>query len=328
MNKIIIDVFGCDNTPSEIITGALLALHENSDFSIILAGNEAIINQELELQQYDKRRVEVLDAKEVIDNNDIPTTAIRTKKESSLVKAMFKLKDDSEVVGLISAGSTGAVLCSATLQLGRLEGISRPALATFLPTENNDYVCLLDCGANVDVKPDVLEQFAQMGKICMQTMYGIKSPKVALVSVGTEDKKGNEFSKAAFLKLKESNLNFVGNMEARDALTGKYDVLVADGFTGNVLLKSIEGTAKLVMKKFITKLYSDKKEITPFIKSAVAEAMAEMDFNSRGGAVFLGVNKIIVKAHGAANQSTIKNCILQVQLLSRGNLIENIKSNI
>lgn len=326
MKKIIVDVMGADKGPAELVCGAIKALNENEDLYLILSGDEKLISEALLNLTYDKKRLEILNASEVITNNDIPTNAIREKKDSSLIKAASYLKEKDDIVGMTSSGSTGAVLCASTLILGRINGVTRPSLSTMLPAENGKLVCLLDCGANVDCKPQMLLEFALMGSECMKTFENIESPRVALLSVGTEDKKGNELTKAAFALLKESSLNFVGNMEARDVLSGKYDVIVCDGFVGNVILKNIEGTAKTILSQTAKSLLSIPNIDKGVISKALNDLIFEMDFNSRGGAIFLGVKKIVVKTHGCANSSTIYHAINQVYRLSCGDLISKLNS--
>ena len=210
--------------------------------------------------------------------------------------------------------------------MGRLKGVGRPALAPLLPTKTGGNVCLIDCGANVDCRPEFLTQFALMGSCYMKAMFDMENPRVGLVSVGVEDKKGNELTKEVFKRLKELPINFVGNMEARDALTGEYDVLVADGFVGNVLLKSVEGTASMVMsmlKKAVMSSTSAKIGAL-FMKKAFKQLKHDMDYNTRGGAPFLGVEKVVVKAHGGSNDVAVKAAVLQTAKMADKKLIENI----
>jgi len=253
--KIVVDIFGADNSPIEIVKGCVDSL-KNDGFDLVLSGDKTIIQNELKKYKYDDKRIDFLDCPQVITNDMKPTDAIRDYKDSSLVKALDLLKTDDAVQGMFSAGNTGAVLVGGTFRIGRINGIDRPALGPLLPTVNDGRFCLIDCGANVDCKPEYLLQFAVLGDCYMRAMLGLDKPRIGLVSNGTEDKKGNEQTKAAFELLKNSGLNFVGNMEARDALSGDYDVLVCDGFVGNVLLKMLEGTAKMVMTKLKDTLLS------------------------------------------------------------------------
>lgn len=330
MIKIVIDAFGADKGPEVIVKGALDALALKSDMRIIICGDAGVISAELSKYDYDKTRIIIEDAKEQITNEESPTAAIRSKKDSSLVRALELTKTDPEVVGMISAGSTGAVLAGGIFKVGRIKGVLRPALCPVLPTMTGGKVCIVDCGANVDCRPEYLEQFALMGSNYMKAVCGIENPRVALVSVGVEDKKGNELTHEVFERLKKQPVNFVGNMEARDALSGNYDVLVCDGFVGNVLLKSIEGTASMVMKmmkKEILGSFSAKIGAV-FMKKALGNLKTSMDYHAFGGAAFLGVEKIVIKSHGSSNAKAITACVDQVVKMHELNLIPNIKAAI
>lgn len=328
--KIIVDAFGGDNAPAEIIKGAVDALKQNTEIKIVLSGKNDVILNELEKYTFDNSRIEILDAQEVIENNEHPTMAIREKKESSLVKGLYRLKDDDEIAAMVSAGSTGAFLSGAMLIVGRLDGIDRPALAPILPTLTYGHTMLIDCGANMDCKPEYFVQFAVMGSAYMQSIFGIQSPKVGLLSVGTEDEKGNAQSKAAFELLKKAPVNFVGNMEARDAVSGDYDVLVADGFVGNVMLKSLEGATNLIM----TALKQSVMERTlskigaVLMKPSLKKLKNRLDYNKLGGAPFLGCKKIVIKTHGSSKASTITATILQAASMAKQNLIEKIQTGL
>lgn len=326
--KVLVDAFGGDKAPKVVIDGAVLALENNKDLEIVLFGNEEIVKELLQNKKYPSDRLQIVDAKEVISNNEAPVEAVRNKKESTIVKAMEMLKNDEDSVGFVSAGSTGAVLTGAFLKLGRLKGIHRPALAPIFPTRDGKQVCIIDCGANMDSDEKNLLQFAHMGASYMSTIYNIEKPRVALLSVGEEDKKGNEMTKKAFELLKQSDLNFVGNMEARYALSGKYDVIVCDGFAGNVLIKSIEGTAGMIMgmlKDSLTKSLKTKLGAL-LIKDGLKEVKDRMDYHKYGGAVFLGVKKIIVKSHGSSNANSIKISIEQVIEFHKKGLLNKIDS--
>lgn len=328
--KIVIDTMGSDN-PEEVVRGSALFLQQNKETSLVLCGEQEYLNKILSEYNVDRSRLEIVDAKEVITNEDVPTVAIRKKADSSLIKSIEVLKRD-DVIGMVSAGSTGAVLSAGIFKLGRIKGIHRPALAPILPTLNSDReVCLIDCGANIDCRPEYLVEFALMGVSYMKSVYGIESPRVGLVSNGVEDKKGNELVKETFARLKQLPINFVGNMEAREALSGNYDVLVCDGFVGNVLLKSVEGTAKMVMKLLkngIMNSLSAKIGYKLFMKGVFNELKDKMDYQKKGGAPLLGVEKIIVKSHGASNSSSIIASINQVIKMHNGNLVQNIKSSL
>lgn len=326
--KIVLDMFGSDNGPEEITKGLVSAMKKQPDLFVVVSGDADIIIPALKMHNAQLDRIEILDAKEVITNDDTPTVAIRQKKNSSLVVATDALTKRDDILGMVSFGSTGAVLSCGALKLGRIEGIQRPALAPILPTIDNGNVCLIDCGANVDCEPEYLVQFAHMGSAYMQSVFGIENPRVALVSVGVEDKKGNKLTKEVFDRLKNSELNFVGNMEARDALSGKYDVLVCDGFIGNVLLKSIEGTALTLMKMIKQGIMSSKtaKLGAIFMKKMFGELKNTMDYQSKGGAPLLGVKKVLIKGHGAANAKAIETALLQAYTMAKSGLVEKIKA--
>ena len=310
--KIVIDAFGCDY-PEKVIKGTAKAIREIQDVSLVVVGKEEYIKSILEKEEYDESRLEIVNAEEIITNNESPSVAIRQKRNSSLRVAYKILKENEDCKALVSCGSTGAVIVGSVMCMGRADGIERPALASLLPCENGEFTCLLDCGANVDCKPNQLVQFAKLGAEYMQKAYGIVEPTVALLSVGTEDAKGNLLTKETFALLKESNLNFIGNMEGKTVLSGNADVIVADGFAGNVLLKAVEGVAGSVMKVFVGLLKKNAKVNTDFtfVKRAMGDFMKSYDFNSQGGAILLGVKKPIVKGHGAANEDTVVNCVKQ-----------------
>ena len=325
--KVAVDVMGGDYAPDEIIAGCVKALNERPGFGIVMFGDELVIEKKLTEYSVKADRIEIVHTTEVITNDEVPTTAIKTKKDSSLVKAFERVKADEECVGMVSAGSTGAVLTGATLKIGRIKGVSRPALSPLLPTLTGGKVLLVDCGANVDCKPHMLHQFAVMGNAYMQALMGVEKPRIALLSNGTEDKKGNELVHEAFALLKEDkSLNFVGNMEARDMLSGNYDVVVADGFYGNVALKSAEGTANMVMKML-------KKEMTSSFKNKIAALMLKksfkrvksvMDYNETGGAPFIGVIKPVVKSHGSSKASSVAGSITAVLDMHQSGFVKKL----
>ena len=306
MIKIIIDVFSGDD-PKALIRGTAAAVNVYPDVKVIMPGDPTYLERELALCDYDTKRLEILPASEVIGNDESPTTAIRQKKDSSLVRGATLLRTDPEVGGMISAGSTGAILCCGIFVVGRMRGIDRPALAPVLPTVDGGNMCLIDCGANADCRSEYLAQFALLGTGLMRSLCGVKDPRVALVNVGAEDHKGNMLTAQTAKLLAEMPVNFVGNMEAREALSGKYDVLVCDGFVGNVLLKSIEGTAAYAVSEMAETLRRKLpgEENAQLIDAAAREVMRRYDYNSYGGAYLLGCRKPIEKIHGAANERTI-----------------------
>lgn len=326
--KVYIDVMGGDR-PAEIIQGAVSAAKEHADITIVLAGSRELISDALSGVGIPDN-IETEYTSEVITNDDSPTMAIKTKKDSSLVRVFDMLAKDDEALGVISAGSTGAVLTGATLLIGRMEGIYRPTLISHLPTMDGGSVCITDCGANMDSHPEWLVQFAVMGSAYMRAMTGKEEPRVALLNVGTEDHKGNTLLRETYPLLKSCDLNFVGNMEARDTLTGKYDVVVCDGYDGNVLLKGSEGAAKMVMKALKNAIMSSlsAKIGYLFMKKAFSELRRDMDYNNYGGGVFLGTKKPVIKAHGSSNAAAIKQCVNQLISIRRGNVYDVIRKGI
>lgn len=331
MIKLVVDGFGGDRSPQVNVEGAVLALNEKKDLHIIITGDEEKINEELKKYEYDKTRLEIVHAPDVISCNEKPTDAIRQKRESSLAKAFTITKDNDDVAGLVSIGSTGAVLVGAVLRIGRVKGVQRPAFCPILPTMTKDIVGICDSGANVDCDPINLKQFAIMGSLYLKNAYGKENPRVALLNIGVEEEKGNKVSKEAYQLLKETKeINFVGNMESRDLLTGEYDLVVCDGFDGNVLIKSTEGTAMELMKLLKKTLTSSLKNKigAALIKKSIYEIKDMMDYNNHGGGVMLGTKKIVVKGHGSSKTSAVKNCIIQAYNIEQSKLIEKISDEI
>ena len=331
--KIVIDAFGGDNAPLAIVRGGVDGLKETDGFSIIFTGKADEINKILDeyCPENLRSRIEIEDCSEVITNDDVPTTAIRKKTDSSLVKGLKLLKENEDVGAFISAGSTGAVLTGATLKVGRIKGVSRPALAPVLPTVEGGNVMLIDCGANAECKPINLVHFAVMASNYMKVMYGVENPRVALLANGTEDHKGTPLTQETFAMLKQiDELNFVGNMEARDVLSGNYDVVVCDGFSGNICLKSLEGMSVSMMKLIKQGVMSSfKAKIGAlFMKGVFKNLKTKMDYNANGGAMFLGVEGIVVKAHGAATEQTIKSTVLQAKEAVEGDVVGKIKKTL
>ena len=325
--KIVLDVYGGDNAPAEILKGAQQALGSNGDFSLVLVGKAQVINAFIDENGLDKSRVEVIDAPEVITNDEVPTDAIRSKRDSSIVKAYDYMNENSDAQAFVSAGSTGAVLTGAVLLLKRIRGINRPALSPLLPTVTGKNVLLIDCGANVEPKAINLVQFAQMGSAYMKSVFGIELPRVALLSNGTEDKKGNTLNKEAFPLLKECGINFIGNMEAREILSGVADVVVCDGYSGNIALKACEGTALTMFSLIKDGIYAGglrAKIGYLFLKPVFKQIKVKMDYNDNGGAVLLGLEKIVVKSHGSSKAKAIRNSILQAKNLVDSKLVESI----
>ena len=326
--KIVVDAFGGDNAPKEIVEGAVLALEKHPDLQLILCGDEKIITKLLNGRG--EGRVQILHAPDVITNDDTPTLAIRSKTNSSLVKAFDVLKENDDVIALVSAGSTGAILTGAIMKIGRIKGISRPALAPILPTKlSNKDVLLIDCGANVDCKQINLQHFALMGSAYYSILYGVDAPRVGLLSNGTEDHKGNELTKETFPLIKASSVNFIGNVEAREYMSGNVDVMVSEGFAGNVLLKGSEGAVAAVLSllKHSIKSHLSSKIGALFMRKTFKELKNRMDvLGKHGGSPFLGCKKLVMKNHGSSSRINISSSIDQAILLHENKLIEKIET--
>ena len=326
--KLIIDAMGGDYAPIEIVKGSIEKLNITPNLSLIFTGQEAIIKQELSKYTYPLDRVEIVNATEIIEMNEPPVAAIKNKKNSSLVVALDLLKE-GRGDAFITAGSTGATLAGALLRVGRIKGIKRPALAPIMPSKTKG-VLLIDCGANMDCKPVNLAQFAIMGSIYMEKVLGIPSPRVGLASVGVEDEKGNELSRASFELIKEENaVNFIGNIEGRDVFD-KVDVVVADGFAGNIMLKSIEGMAVFMFDILKTELTSSlrSKIGALLLKPSLRRMKKTLDYTSYGGAPLLGIDGIIIKAHGSTKARTVHFTIQQAMDMVNADLVNVIKSSI
>lgn len=327
--RLVIDAFGGDNAPSAVIEGVVTALGSWDDFEIVITGKEDAIREELgKYGPVDMERIRIIDAPEIIGCDEQPTLAVKRKKNSSLVAAM-EVMARGEAECLISAGSTGAVLTGATLIVRRIPGVKRPALAPVMPTVGKP-VLLLDCGANADCKPEYLEQFAIMGSAYMEGVMGISSPAVGLINNGEEENKGSELTKAAYALLKETPVNFTGNCEAREIFSGNYDVLVTDGFTGNVILKEVEGFASAlfgILKRELTSSFITKLG-AGLSKPAFKRVKKLMDYSEYGGAPLLGINGGIIKAHGSSDPKAFVNAIRQARQYVSGNVTQKIAERI
>lgn len=325
--KIILDCFGGDNCPDSAIDGALLAVEENKDLNIVLCGDEAVIGAYLADKSYDKSRVSILHAGDVLTNDDSPTLAIRRKKDSSMVVALRALAD-GDYDGLVSSGNTGALLVGASVIVKLIDGVQRASLSPLLPTLiDGKSTILVDGGANVDCKASMLKEFAVMGSAFMNAVCGVKYPKVALLNNGAEEEKGNALTKETHALLKDSDLNFVGNLEARDLFTGDADVIVADGFAGNVGIKSAEGMGKVIfkmLKRYILEGGLRAKLGYLLLKPSLKKLKGIMSSDAVGGGVFLGVKKIVVKAHGASNALAFKNAISRADEMARAGVVDKI----
>ncbi len=331
--KILLDVMGGDNAPDATIKGAVSAINEIKA-EIVLIGKEEVINQKVK-ELYGKTlkeispRFSIHNCTETIEMEDIPTQAIKTKKDSSMVVGFNLLKEGKGDV-FISAGNSGALLTGATLLVGRIKGIDRPALAGILPAYHGRLV-LMDCGANTNCKPINLLQFAQMSSIYMHNTLGIEKPKIGLLNIGTEETKGNELVRNSFQLLKkyasELNINFIGNVEGREAFLGNVDAVIADGFTGNIFLKSVEGIGKFVKvslkESLMHNIWSKLGTVTAL--PSIKRFSKTVDYKEYGGALFLGVQKPVVKAHGSSDERLFKFTIKQAEKFVQNEAVEKLK---
>lgn len=326
--KIAVDIFGGDNSPFALIDGCVDAAKLYDDVEFIFTGDERIITDYMSEKGYGSSRISIIDAPETITCGEQPTVAIKRKKNSSLVKAL-ELVASKEADAFVSAGSTGAVLAGATLIVRRIKGVKRPALAPVMPTVKGP-VLLIDCGANVDCKPNYLQQFAVMGSAYMKKVCGIDAPRVGLINNGAEAEKGNELTKSAYKLLENTDINFVGNCEARYTMTGDYDVLVCDGFVGNAVLKCTEGVARSVMSIMKQELMASPitKLGALISKSGFKRVKKRMDYTEYGGAPLLGINGCIIKAHGSSNAKAITSAIGQARSYCIGDVTAAIQSGI
>ncbi len=326
--KIVVDAFGGDKAPDEIIEGVVIALERNKDLQIVLTGDEEKIKTLLAGRNAD--RIVIEHAPSVITNDHVPTEAIRKMEDSSLVRAFDILKTQDDVIALVSAGSTGAILTGAIMKIGRIKGITRPALAPILPTKkNNKDVLLCDSGANIDCKPINLYHFALMASAYYSILYNVEKPRVGLLNIGVEEHKGNDLTREAYEILKNSKLNFIGNVEAREYMSGDVDVMVAEGFAGNVLLKASEGAvgAVLSLLKGSIKSHFFSKLGALFMRRTFKELKSRIDIlNKHAGSPFLGVKKLVMKNHGSCGRQNIAASIEQAILLHKNQLITKIEN--
>ena len=326
--KIAIDGMGGDNAPAAAVDGAIQALKEYDNIELYITGPKETINSELAKYSYPENRITVIDAKEVISPNEHPVMALRKKKDSSIVKALNLVKD-GVCDGIISAGSTGAFLAGCTLIVGRIEGVERPALSPIMPGRHGKFM-IVDVGANVDCKPTYLVQFAKMGKIYYEKAFNVQNPSIGLINIGEEEEKGNELTKAAFKLLnEESSINFKGNIEPREIPSGDTNILVSDGFVGNTALKMYEGAASNILgiiKDEILKSSVISKMGIVLLKPVLKNLMKKLDYKEVGGAPFLGVNGICIKAHGSSDGKAFKNAIKQTKIFYENDVLTELRN--
>ena len=327
--RVVVDAMGGDNAPGEIVKGAVQAVQAEKDIKVFLVGRQDAVNAELAKYTYDKEKIEVLHAEEVIEMAEPPVNAIRKKKQSSLVIGMNMIKHQ-EADAIVTAGSTGATLVGGQVLVGRIKGIERPPLAPLVPTEKGVSL-LIDCGANVDARPSHLVQFAQIGSIYMENIVGIKNPRVAILNIGAEEEKGNQLVKETFPLLKECpGINFIGSIEAREIPHGGADVIVCEAFAGNIVLKLYEGVAATLLSKVKEGLMSSlrSKIGALLIKPALKQTLKSFDASQYGGAPLLGLNGLVVKTHGSAKAIDVKNSILQCVTFKQQDINGKIKEHI
>ncbi|MEF3309824.1 phosphate acyltransferase PlsX [Paenibacillus sp. GYB004] len=324
--RIAIDAMGGDNAPRTTVEGALLAAREWSDVQIILVGDEAQIAAFMPTGSV-PTNVTVHHASDVIAADDEPVRAVRRKKDASMVVA-GRLIREGAADAMISAGNTGALMTTGLLIVGRIDGIERPALAPMLPTMDDSGVLALDLGAYMDASPHNLLQYAVMGSIYRNKVHGLQKPRVGLLNVGTEAMKGNELTKQAYPLLEQAPIHFIGNVEARDVLQGACDVLVCDGFVGNILLKSMEGTAGTifsVLKTEFTRSFFSKLAAA-VLKPGLVAFKKKMDYNEHGAAPLLGIEGLVLKSHGSSDANAIKNAVRQARIALASRLVEAIST--
>lgn len=328
MMRVALDAMGGDYAPSVTVEGAVETVDEHEDIDVILIGDEAVIRKELGNKRYNVNRVTLRHASQVVEMHDSPTSAMRKKKDSS-IRIGIDLVKSGEADAFVSAGHSGVVMATSLLVLGTSREVDRPAIATIMPTLKDTFV-LLDAGANVDCKPENLLQFALMGNTYCKLVLGKPEPKVALLSIGEEDTKGNELTKIAFKLIKGTRLNFIGNIEGKDIFTGKADVVVCDGFIGNIALKISEGLAETILKML-------KREITSvstgrigylMMKPAIRNFKRKTDYDEYGGAPLLGINGTCIISHGRSTSKAIKNALRVAADYSAKKVYEAISTDI
>ena len=311
MREIVIDIYGADAGPEPILKGAAKSIKEDKDLHLVFVGDKTTIISAMTEQDIDSTRYTILHTDKFIPATAAPTCVFGANDDSSMVMAYEYLKTHESCLGMISPGNTGALLVGSICRLGLIKGLKFPALSSAIPSLSGRLVCLVDCGGNIDCQPTDLVNFAKMGNLFMQCMYANISPRIGLLSVGREDHKGNTLTKATFELLKEEPLNFIGNMEGYDVITGYADVVVSDGFSGNILLKCQEGVGKSAIG--IVEGYKGTTPEVDEVLSRISKQLYQLfDLNSQGGATFLGTSKTVIKMHGCANDETTYACINQL----------------
>ncbi|MEG8947341.1 phosphate acyltransferase PlsX [Rosettibacter firmus] len=327
--RIAVDAMGGDYAPLNVILGALQAYNESADFELILVGNKEKILQTAKQEKIELDENLIYHAPDVIGMDETPVTAIKSKPESSIVIGA-KLVKEKKADAFVSAGNTGAVMAVSTLIMGRIKGVSRPTIGATFPTEKNKYCIVFDAGASVDSKPQHLYEYAVLGSIFAREIYGIPNPSIGILSVGEEESKGNELVFSTYKLLKDSNLNFFGNVEGRDILKGTVDIVVCDGFVGNIILKFGESVLSLLKTKI--KNYAKKGLLNKLkalvVKSVLKVSLKDMDYQYYGGVPLLGVNGISIIGHGSSSPLAIKNMVLRAKEMYEKKLIQKFQEAI
>ncbi len=321
--KVALDAHGGDNAPKEVVKGALSAIKDNQNLIVYLVGVKELIDKELEGIEYDKERIKIVNADEIISMSEAPVAAIRKKKNSSIVIGMQMVKN-KEADAFVSCGSTGAVLVGGQVIVGRIKGVDRPPLAPLIPTAKG-FALLIDCGANVDSKPLNLLQFAKMGSIYMNKMMGVENPRVGIVNIGAEEEKGNALVKDSFPLLTGCpEINFIGSVEAREIPEGNVDVIVCDAFVGNVILKLYEGLSATLISKIKESMLSNARSKIggALVKPALRSTVKSFSSSEYGGAPLLGLKGLVVKGHGNSKAKEIKNALNQCIRYKQSGMLE------
>ncbi|MBQ5590154.1 MAG: hypothetical protein IIU65_00565 [Clostridia bacterium] len=319
MKKIVVDIYGADNGEKIVVNGIARAIKELDIFPV-LVGDKQVINESMNNLGISKDSYEVIHTNDFISNNEPPTCIFGGRDESSIALGYKRLKEDDDCIAFMSAGNTGALLVGSICRLGLLPSIKFPSLCSALPCSDENLLCLVDCGAVIDCTSNDLVRFAKMGNVFSKCYCGIDNPRVGLMSVGREDSKGNALTQEAFQKIKETDVNFIGNLEGSDMVSGYADVVVTDGFSGNILLKNTESVAMKTLK-IIEEVVGKETDTYLKIKTAILE---KFDFNSRGAATFLGTKKIVTKMHGCANEDTVLATVEQILRLNNANFSDEM----
>ncbi len=326
--KIVLDAMGGDHAPLVNIEGAVETVRDADGIEVVLVGDESAIRKELKGRKYPSGSITVVHASQVVEMNESPTTAIRRKRDSS-IRVGLGLVKKGEADAFVSAGHSGVVMGTSLLLLGMSKGVDRPAIATLMPTLRDTFV-LLDVGANVDCKPENLKQFALMGNIYCSLILGREKPKVGLLSIGEEDIKGNELTKEAFKLIKQTGIRFIGNIEGKDIFTGMADVVVCDGFTGNIALKISEGLAEVILKMLKHEIANVAAGRLGYLmlKPAIRNFKKRTDYDEYGGAPLLGINGTSIISHGRSSAKAIRNALRVADDFSRKRVYEAISDAI